>query len=126
MTRLHLLEKVKKRKNTIGLTIDNIATLSNLGNRTVARFFAGEDVKLSTLEKITNILGLDFAGKEIIDIEALKKQRAKEKALYIVSLVQDTSALEKQGLDDNKLQLLIHDTQEQFLTGEYQKYLWAN
>ena len=126
MTRLHLLEKVKRRKNTIGLTIDNIATLSNLGNRTVARFFAGEDVKLSTLEKITNILGLDFAGKEIVDVETLKKQRAKEKALYIVSLVQDTSALEKQGLDNNKLQLLIHDTQEQFLTGEYQKYLWAN
>ncbi len=126
MKRVDLLKKVKKRKDSIGLTIDNIAKLTNLGNRTVARFFAGEDVKLSTLEKITEVLGLDFAGEELIDIETLRENRAKEKALYIVSLVQDTSSLEKQGLNNKELELLIKDTQMQFLTGEYQKYLWAN
>ena len=126
MKRVDLLKKVKKRKDSIGLTIDNIAKLTNLGNRTVARFFAGEDVKLSTLEKITEVLGLDFAGEELIDIETLREKRAKEKALYIVSLVQDTSSLEKQGLNNKELELLIKDTQMQFLTGEYQKYLWAN
>ena len=126
MKRVDLLKKVKKRKDSIGLTIDNIAKLTNLGNRTVARFFAGEDVKLSTLEKITEVLGLDFAGEELIDIETLRENRAKEKALYIVSLVQDTSSLEKQGLNNKELELLIKDTQMQFLTGEYQKHLWAN
>jgi len=126
VTRKFVLERVKQRKKDIGLTIDNIAKLSNLGNRTVARFFAGEDVKLSTLEKITNILGLDFSGNEIIDIKTLRENRAKEKALYIVSLVQDTSVLEKQGLDNKYLELLIEDTKEQFLTGEYQKNLWAS
>jgi len=126
MTRKFVLERVKQRKKDIGLTIDNIAKLSNLGNRTVARFFAGEDVKLSTLEKITNILGLDFSGNEIVDIKTLRENRAKEKALYIVSLVQDTSVLEKQGLDNKYLELLIEDTKEQFLTGEYQKNLWAS
>ncbi len=55
MKRVHLLEKVKRRKKQIGLTIDNISKLSKLGNRTVTRFFSGEDVKLSTLEKITNV-----------------------------------------------------------------------
>ena len=126
MKRVELLKKVKDRKESIGLTIDNIAKLTNLGNRTVARFFAGEDVKLSTLEKITELLGLDFAGNELIDIETIKAKRAKQKALYIVSLVQDTSSLEKQGLNSKELELLIKDTQMQFLTGEYQKNLWAN
>ena len=126
MKRVELLKKVKDRKESIGLTIDNIAKLTNLGNRTVARFFAGEDVKLSTLEKITELLGLDFAGNELIDIETIKAKRAKQKALYIVSLVQDTSSLEKQGLNSKELELLIKDTQMQFLTGEYQKHLWAN
>jgi len=126
MTRKFVLERVKQRKKDIGLTIDNIAKLSNLGNRTVARFFAGEDVKLSTLEKITNILGLDFSGNEIVNIKTLRENRAKEKALYIVSLVQDTSVLEKQGLDNKYLELLIEDTKEQFLNGEYQKNLWAS
>jgi len=126
MKRVHLLEKVKIRKNQVGMTIDNISKLSTLGNRTVSRFFSGEDVKLSTLEKITNILGLDFAGNEVIDIGTLRDNRAKEKAIYIVSLVQDTSALEMQGLENNDIEILISDTKEQFLTGEYQKNLWAS
>lgn len=126
MKRVHLLEKVKTRKNQIGMTIDNISKLSHLGNRTVTRFFSGEDVKLSTLEKITNILGLDFAGNEVIDIKTLRDTKAREKAIYIVSLVQDTSALEMQGLENSAIKLLIEDTKEQFLTGEYQKNLWLN
>ena len=126
MERLHVLEKVKQRKEKIGLTLDNISKLSQLGNRTVTRFFSGEDVKLSTLEKITTVMGLDFAGNETVDIKTLKESRAKEKALYIVSLVQDTSALEMQGLESEALQSLIQDTKEQFLTGAYQKNLWAS
>ena len=126
MNRLQVLEKVKKRKETIGLTLDNISKLSQLGNRTVARFFSGEDVKLSTLEKITNIMGLDFAGNELVDVETLRDIRAKEKAVYIVSLVQDTSALEMQGLGNESVQSLIQDTKEQFLTGAYRKNLWAS
>jgi transcriptional regulator with XRE-family HTH domain len=126
MQRVDLLTKVKIRKKQIGMTLDNISTLSKLGNRTVTRFFGGEDVKLSTLEKITNILGLDFAGNEIIDIGTLRQNRARERAIYIVSLVQDTSALEMQGLENHDIEILITDTQELFLTGEYQKSLWAS
>ncbi len=126
MTKLHLLKKVKHRKEQIGLTIDNISKLSNLGNRTVARFFNAEDVKLSTVEKITNLLGLDFAGNETINIKTLKEKRAYEKALYIVSLVQDTSALEKQGLEKEALNNLIEETKQQFLSDKYQKILWAS
>ena len=126
MNRLQVLEKVKKRKETIGLTLDNISKLSHLGNRTVTRFFSGEDVKLSTLEKITNIMGLDFSGNELVDVETLRDSRAKEKAVYIVSLVQDTSALEMQGLKNEAIQSLIQDTKEQFLTGAYRKNLWVD
>lgn len=126
MTRLHLLEKIKKRKEQIGLSIDNISKLSHLGNRTITRFLSGEDVKLSTVEKVTNVLGLDFAGNEIVDIDTLREKRAKEKALYIVSLVQDTSALEMQGLENDELNILLQETKEQFLTGVYQESLWAS
>jgi len=126
VTRLHLLQKVKTRKEEVGITIDNLSRLSNLGYRTISRFFSGDDVKLSTVEKITNLLGLDFAGNEIIDIDTLRNKRAEQKALYIVSLVQDTSSLEMQGLEKNNLNILIEDTKEQFLTGVYQKHLWAS
>jgi transcriptional regulator with XRE-family HTH domain len=125
MTRVQLLEKVKTRKDQAGITIENISRLSHLGNRTVARFFAGDDVKLSTVEKITELLGLDFAGNELIDVQALREKRAEQKARYIVSLVQDTSALEMQGLERDEINVLIEETKAQFLNGAYKRNLWA-
>lgn len=126
MTRLQLLEKVKRRREDIGITIDNLSKVSNVGFRTITRFFAGDDVKLSTVEKVTEALGLDFAGNETVDIQTLRDKRAEEKALFIVSLVQDTSALEMQGLDTNDLQDLLRETKMQFLYGDYKDTLWAN
>lgn len=111
MTRLELIQKIENRKKQINISIENLAKLSHLGIRTVNRFFAGENVKLSTIEKITNLLGLDFAGNEVIPLKELEKQRAKEKALFMVSLVQSTSALEVQGLEEdslNKITQLSH------------------
>lgn len=126
MTRLNLVEKVLQRKKDVNITLDNISKLSGLGNRTVNRFFAGEDVKISTVEKITNLLGLDFAGHEVVTVDELKDKRANQNALYIVGLVQDTSALEMQGLENKELNILITETKEQFLNGEYKKNLWAS
>ena len=126
MTRLQLLEKVKTRRKDVGITIDNLAQVSELGLKTLSRFFAGHDVKLSTVEKVTQVLGLDFAGNEIVDIQTLKEKRAEKKALYIVSLVQDTSALEMQGLEIDSIKILIEETKKEFLTGLYKKNLWAS
>jgi len=125
MKRKDLIFKVIKRKRALNLTIEQIANLTGLGYRTVARFLSGEDVKLSTVEKITNLLGLDFAGNEIINIEELLEKRAKQKALYIVSLVQDTSSLEEQGLNKEDLNKLLEFTKNKFLT-ENKKLLWVN
>ncbi|TLT00463.1 hypothetical protein [Aliarcobacter cibarius] len=93
--------------------------------RTVNRFFAGENVKLSTIEKITNLLGLDFAGNEVIPLKELEKQRAKEKALFMVSLVQSTSALEVQGLEEDSLNKIINKFEKEFLVGQYRNRLWV-
>lgn len=125
MTRFELLQKVKNKREKVGITVDNLSKLSNVGAKTIMRFFAGDDVKLSTVEKVTNVLGLDFAGNEIIDAKTLREKRAEEKAKYIVSLVQDTSALEMQGLESNAIKNLIEETKQQFLTGKYKKNLWA-
>ena len=124
MTRLKLLEKVKTRRKDVGIIIDNLAQISHLGYKTLSRFFAGHDVKLSTVEKVTQVLGLDFAGNEMISINTLKEKRAEKKALYIISLVQDTSSLERQGLATQNIEILLEETKQQFLTGEYKKNLW--
>lgn len=125
MTRLELIQKIENRKKQINISIENLAKLSHLCIRTVNRFFAGEDVKLSTIEKITNLLGLDFAGNEVIPLKELEKQRAKEKALFMASLVQSTSTLEVQGLEENSLAKIIHKFEKEFLEGKYKNRLWV-
>lgn len=126
MTRLDLVRKIIDRKKSLGLTNANIASLSGITERTIMRLFAGQDIKFSTIEKITGLLGIDFAGNEIIDIDTLRHNRARQKALYLVSLVQDTSSLEQQGLESRDIDLLVKNTQNEFLTGKYQKQLWVN
>ncbi len=125
MNRTDLIKKVKNRKRELNLTYELIADLTGLGYRTIVRFFNGDDVKLSTVEKITNLLGLDFAGNELISTKKLLEKRAEQKAFEIVSLVQDTSSLEEQGLDNDRLKELLEFTKNQYLT-ENKKFLWAN
>ena len=125
MTRIELINNINNRKEQLNITLENLAKLSGIGIRTLNRFFAGDDVKLSTIEKITNLLGLDFAGNESISFKQLQRQRAKEKALFMASLVQSTSALEMQGLEENNLNNIIHKFENQFLYGEYKNKLWV-
>ncbi|MCT7587733.1 hypothetical protein [Aliarcobacter butzleri] len=125
MTRLELIQKIENRKKQININIENLAKLSNLGVRTVNRFFAGDDVKLSTIERLTNLLGLDFAGNEVIPLTQLQKQRAREKALFMASLVQSTSALEVQGLEEDSLNKIIDKFEKEFLQGQYKNRLWV-
>ena len=125
MTRFELVQKVKSRKKVLGITIENLARLSHNGIRTVNRFLSGKDVKLSTVESITNILGLDFAGNETISLVELEKQRAVQKAIFMASLVQGTSALEMQGLEKDSLNKMIDKFKKEFLTGSYRDRLWV-
>ena len=125
MTRLELIRKTTDRKNKINISIENLAKLSGLSVRTVNRFFAGDDVKLSTIERLTNLLGLDFAGNETVSLKQLEKRRAKDKAIFMASLVQDTSTLEAQGLEKKSLNKIISKFEKEFLRGKYKNRLWV-
>jgi len=125
MKRIELIQKIIDRKKEIGITVENLAHLSGVGVRTINRLLKNEDVKLSTIEKVTNLLGLDFAGNEVMSLEELKKQRAKQKALFLTSLVQGTSALEMQGLDNESINKIIASYEKEFLEGSYKDTLWV-
>ena len=126
MAKLELIKKIQDRRKDIGISINNLSKISQVSTKTISKLFTGVDVKISTLEKVTNVLGLDSLGNEVLSIETLNEKRAEEKALYIVSLVQDTSSLEMQGLDIEELNILIENTKKQFLTGKYKNTLWVN
>jgi transcriptional regulator with XRE-family HTH domain len=125
MKRQDLINKIIQRKKELNITIDNLALLSGVSIRTINRLLKNEDVKLSTIEEVTNLLGLDFAGNEQLTLQELQHQRAHEKALFLASIVQGTSALEMQGLEDDSLSSIIESFEKEFLVGEYRNTLWV-
>ena len=125
MKRIDLVEKIIDRKNQLGITIENLAKLSGVGVRTINRLLKNEDVKLSTIEVVTNVIGLDLAGNEEIPIKKLKQKRAKEKAIFLASIVQSTSALEKQGLETEYINNIISMYEKELLNGSYKNTLWV-
>ncbi|NOQ31552.1 MAG: helix-turn-helix domain-containing protein [Helicobacteraceae bacterium] len=125
MKRLDLINQIIIRKDKLNITIENLAKLSGVSIRTINRLLKNEDVKLSTIESVTNLLGLDFAGNEQVTLSVLKKQRAYEKAIFLASVVQGTSALEMQGLEDDSLNMIITSYTKEFLSGSYQDTLWV-
>lgn len=125
MNHQNLLKSVHSRKKAVSITIKNLATLSGLSRTTVARFLEGQNSTITTIKKITSLLGLDSEGNEIISANELRERRAKEKAIYMVSLVQDTCSLERQGLENEQLNVLIEQAKEMFLN-QYSKNLWAS
>ena len=125
MKRIDLIKQIIDRKEQINITIENLATLSGVSIRTINRLLKNEDVKLSTIEQVTNFLGLDFAGNEQVSLGALKKHRAHEKALFLASIVQGTSSLEMQGLEDDSIKKIISMYENEFLHGDYKDTLWV-
>jgi len=125
MTHLELIKRIEARRKELNITIVNLSKLSGLGVRTVNRFLAGEDVKLSTVERLTNLLGLDFAGNEVVSVAQLQRRQAKEKALLMVALVQGTSSLEMQGLEKSTVTTMLKKMEQAFLTGSYRNRLWV-
>ncbi len=123
--RIELINQIITRKEQLGITVENLARLSGVGVRTINRLLKNEDVKLSTVEHVTNFLGLDFAGNEQMSLDILKKQRAHKKALFLASIVQGTSALEMQGLEDDSLNSIIASYEKEFLSGSYKDTLWV-
>jgi transcriptional regulator with XRE-family HTH domain len=125
MKRLDLINQIIARKKQLNITVENLAKLSGVSIRTINRLLKNEDVKLSTIEHVTNFLGLDFSGNEQVPLDELKKQRAHQKALLLASIVQGTSALEMQGLEEDNLNAIIASYEKEFLSGSYQDTLWV-
>jgi hypothetical protein len=123
MQNKNFLDKVKLRLESLEISLSDISKLIDVPMIDINNFFNGK-IDKNISNKITNLLGLDDFGNELIDLKTLKEKRAKQQAIYIVSLVQDSASLEMQGLDKEDLDSLIEETKQQFLTGEYQDKLW--
>ncbi len=60
MQNMEILQQIRKSKSDKKMTMNDIAEKSGIGVRTINRILAGEDVRYSSLDAVTNALGLRF------------------------------------------------------------------
>lgn len=116
--------KIKRRLNKIGIDLENLVKVANINKKDVIRLLNSDFTSKNSIEKITQILGLNSYGKEIKSVKQLRKDRARSKAIRVVSMVQDTSSLEEQGLESMAIKRMIVRTEKEFLKGPYSSRLW--
>lgn len=126
MTKLNpsLKYKIKRRIHEAGIDLKNLNKIVDLNKKDLIRLFNADFTSKNSVERTTKILGLNSYGREIKSIKQLKKDRARSKAIRVVSMVQDTSSLEEQGLESMSIKRMIVRTEKEFLKGPYSSRLW--
>lgn len=115
-----------RRRRDLGLSCAAVAKRAGLGLRTVQRILAGDegDPGFGSVCKIAQVLGMSITLKQD-DLNAVRLRQAKRKATELVAMVQGTSALEAQAMDDSTLALLKEKAVRDLLKGSSRK-LWAD
>lgn len=116
--------KIKRRLNEVGIELANLNRIAEITKRDGIRLLKSDFTTKESIDKTTKLLGLNSFGRETKTIRQLNKDRARSKAIRIVSMVQDTSSLEEQGLEAMTIKRMIVRTEKEFLKGPYNSRLW--
>ena len=121
-----LLNRLDDRRRSLGISAVDLAKSCSLSLPTVNRILSGKHTHASwsNILAIARALGLNVEFKPIADAEELRQQQAERKADELVRMVQSTSALEAQAVDQDQLDQMRRQTARELLAGSSRK-LWA-
>jgi transcriptional regulator with XRE-family HTH domain len=120
------LELLTDRRRELGITHAMIAAHSGVSEPTVKRILGGrmEEASFANVMAIAGALGISIKVFEA-DAHDMRVRQARSKAERIAKMVQATSGLEGQGLDDSDYRRLVERTFHQLMAGSDRK-LWSD
>ncbi|MHA7811871.1 MAG: helix-turn-helix domain-containing protein [Phycisphaerales bacterium] len=122
----NLLATLRTRKQELGMTFETLADRSGVSVSTLKRMLApaAEDASMSDTLAVAQALGVTLSTR-MPSAEEFREEQAHAKARKLVMMVQGTSALESQGVDEQHIQRMIQRTVRDLLNGPRCK-LWAS
>jgi len=107
------------------MTYSSLAERSGVSEPTVKRILAGRlaEASFENVAAIAEALGMPLLA-DPVDIDAFCERAAQEKAQRAARLVQGTSALEAQAVDQEQYRRLVERSVQELLTGP-RRQLWA-
>ena len=121
-----LLKNLDERRRDLGLSYELLSKRCGVSRPTVQRILSGRHAAASfaNIMAIAESLGLGLRFDSVVDARELKREQAKRKAKKLVALVQGTSGLEGQAVDEEAVESMVEQTTHELLAGSKRK-LWS-
>jgi transcriptional regulator with XRE-family HTH domain len=121
-----LLKDLDQRRRDLGLSYERLSKRCGVSRPTVQRILSGRHVAASfaNIVAIAESLGLGLRFDSKVDARKLKREQAERKAKKLVALVQGTSGLEGQAVDEKAIESMVEQTTHELLAGSKRK-LWS-
>ncbi len=120
-----IFEQLEHRRQKLGISRSALAARSGLSLPTVNRILSRKNsaASFANVTAVAEALGMTLAATPTERTSEFRKRQATSKAKRLVRLVQGTSALEGQGLDQHELEKMIQQTSSELLKS--QRKLWG-
>ena len=120
-----ILKNLDERRRELGLSYELLSKRCGVSRPTVHRILSGRHAAASfaTIVAIAETLGLRLRFDSKVDAHELRRQQAERKAKKLVALVQGTSGLEGQAVDEKAIKSMVEQTTRELLAGPKRK-LW--
>ncbi len=119
-------EKLDDRRQELGMTLEALSKCSEVPVSTLKAIFRKgvEHATFGNVAAIAEALRVDIEFADEVDSYQLLHQQAIKKARELVGMVQGTSGLESQAVEQSQIDLMIQQLIHQLMAGSRRK-LWA-
>ena len=117
---------LERRRRSLGMSQAELARRSDLSIQTVRRILTQgiESVAVGKVRAVARALGMQLQYEAMSTVREMQEREARKKAQGIVRMLQGTSGLESQALDEETCNDLIEQTVHELMAGPKRK-LWA-
>ena len=120
----NILNMLDQRRRALAMPFDELQRRSGVSISTLKRVLRGDVMaSFATVASVADALGVDIGFTHIQELTAMRERQARDKGRRLVALVQGTSALEGQAVNESDRQLMEQKTEAQLLAGSGLK-LW--
>lgn len=121
------LSQLNNRRLEVGMSFHALAKRSGVSLATVQRILTGQYAAASfeSIVAISQALGMDLCFAPKSPAQTFTEARAREKAERLVRMVQGSSGLDGQALDDERRRELIEKALHSLMHGSRRK-LWSD
>jgi transcriptional regulator with XRE-family HTH domain len=122
-----LLKNLDERRRDLGLSYELLSKRCGVSRPMVRRILSSRHATASfgNIVAIAESLGLGLRFDSKVDVRELKREQAERKAKKLVALVQGTSGLEGQAVNEKDVESMVKQTTRKLLAGSKRK-LWSD